>query len=214
MRLGALMWLGCLQYFVAEAVCIHAWRGAYSLSRNFISDLGASACETAAQSDCSPLRGLMNASFVAQGLLLLIGTVLSWPAGPRSRLGRLGLILVAASGLGVFVVGLAPEDSAPAWHYAGAAENFIACNLGALVVGAALVLERPTSLRIAILSMATGIIGLAGVVLISAGVDFGFGRGAIERLAAYPFPLWIATMGALRLRRDAAALREARGTSA
>jgi hypothetical protein len=31
---------------------------------------------------------------------------------------------------------------------------------------------------------------------LAVGYDFGLGAGGVERVAAYPFPLWIAGMGA------------------
>jgi hypothetical protein len=40
------------------------------------------------------------------------------------------------------------------------------------------------------------LIGLAGLGGQATGHDFGLGLGGVERVAAYPFPLWIAGMGA------------------
>jgi hypothetical protein len=37
--------------------------------------------------------------------------------------------MIAASVLGVFVVGLAPEDLTPNWHYPRVAANFLFCNV-------------------------------------------------------------------------------------
>lgn len=207
-RWGAWLWVGCLQYFAAEAVCIAAWRGRYSLHENVISDLGAHICAPGpvAASECSPLHALMNASFLLQGALLLGGALGLANRRPPGRLGGAGWWLVGASGLGVALVGLAPEDVAPGWHYLGAAENFLACNLGALLTGAALWSQGPASRRFAIYSLLVGATGLAGVALIAGGVDFGWGRGIVERIAAYPFPIWVASLG-LRLRRSPAALK-------
>jgi hypothetical protein len=41
--------------------------------------------------------------------------------------------------------------------------------------------------------------GLAGLAV---GHDFGLGAGGVERVAAYPFPLWIAGMGAWLIARE------------
>jgi hypothetical protein len=38
-RWGALLWVFCLQYFLAEVLAIHGWRGSYSLRQNFISGI-------------------------------------------------------------------------------------------------------------------------------------------------------------------------------
>jgi len=76
---GALAKLSVLQYFVAEAAVIGAWAGEepYSRRTGFISDLGALACgEFDGRDVCSPAHLLMNASFVVQGLGMMIGAIL------------------------------------------------------------------------------------------------------------------------------------------
>ena len=113
-----------------------------------------------------------------------------------TRLERLALGLVAASGLGVALVGLAPEDATPAWHYFGAAENLLFCNAGAALMGVALLREGTAPRALGLLSLAFGFVGLAGLGGLAVGHDFGLGVGGVERVAAYPFPLWIAGMGA------------------
>jgi hypothetical membrane protein len=186
----------CLQYFAAEAIAAGGFRGAYSFRRNFISDLGAARCSGAG---CSPLHALMNASFVLQGVLIFAGAVLVWPLFPKG-LARLALGLIAASGLGVAVVGLAPEDAAPGWHYLGAAENLLLSNAGAALIGGALMREREAARAVGLLSLGLGLIGLAGLAGLAARLDFGLGAGIMERIAAYPFPLWLAGMGVWLLR--------------
>jgi hypothetical membrane protein len=76
---GALAKLSVLQYFVAEAAVIGAWAGEdpYSRRTGYISDLGAVACgEFDGRDVCSPAHLLMNASFVVQGLGMMIGALL------------------------------------------------------------------------------------------------------------------------------------------
>jgi hypothetical membrane protein len=189
-KVGAALWIGCLQYFAAEAIAIQGWHGSYSLSLNYISDLAAVHCVAGAI--CSPLHPLMNASFLLQGALILSGAVLLWPRLAQGGMASLGLGLVGASGLGVFLVGLAPEDVSPTWHYVGAVENFLFCNAGAALIGAALFSRHGT---VGGLGMAAGVLGLAGIACIGAHAYFGLGAGGMERVTAYPFPLWIAGMG-------------------
>jgi hypothetical membrane protein len=159
-RWGGALWVGCLQFFVAEAVAAAGFVGSYSFRRNYISDFGAFSC---AGGGCSPLHALG---------------------------------LIAASGLGVALVGLAAEDSAPGWHYLGAAENLLFCNAGAALLGLSLFREGSASRAVGLLSLSFGLIGLAGLGGLAAGHDFGLGVGGVERVAAYPFPLWIAGLGA------------------
>jgi hypothetical membrane protein len=196
-RWGGALWVGCLQFFVAEAIASAGFVGSYSFRRNYISDLGAVGCS----GGCSPLRALMNASFVLQGVLIFVGAAVVWPLFPRGALSRFALGLVAASGLGVVLVGLAPEDSAPGWHYLGAAENLLFCNAGAALLGVALLRDRRAP-RVGLLSLGFGLIGLAGLAGLAVGDDFGLGAGGVERITAYPFPLWIAGMGAWLITRD------------
>jgi hypothetical membrane protein len=194
---GGFCWTFCLQYFAAEAAAVAGWRGGYSFHDNYISDLGALSCVS---SGCSPLHALMNASFLLQGVLISAGAMLVWPAFPRGWLRALALGLIAASGVGVFVVGLAPEDFAPGWHYLGAGEHFLFCNAGAALLGIALLRRGRATRPIALLSLATGLLGLAGLACLATTHYFGLGVGGMERVTAYPFTLWIAGMGIWLLR--------------
>jgi hypothetical membrane protein len=191
-RWGGALWIGCLQFFAAEAVAAARFVGSYAYRRNYISDLGALSCGE----NCSPLHALMNASFVLQGVLIFAGAFVVWPLFPRVALSRLALGLVAASGVGVALVGLAPEDYAPGWHYFGAAENLLFCNAGAALLGVALLREGSAPRVVGFLSLGLGLIGLIGLAGLAGAHDFGLGLGGVERVAAYPFPLWIAGMGA------------------
>jgi hypothetical membrane protein len=191
-RWGAALWIGCLQFFAAEAIAAVGFAGSYSYRRNYISDLGALGCGAG----CSPLHALMNASFVLQGVLIFVGAVVLWPLLARGALSQLALGLVAASGFGVALVGLAPEDFAPGWHYPGAAENLLFCNAGAALLGVALLREGSAPRVVGFFSLGFGLLGLAGLTGLATGHDFGLGLGGVERLAAHPFPVWIAGMGA------------------
>jgi len=210
-KIGAALWVLCLQYFLAEAIAISRWPGAYSLSRNYISDLGALGCGVrpggAANVVCSPLHALMNGSFVLQGLLIVCGAALLRPRFPKDAWSTAALLLIGASGFGVFLVGLAPEDSAPGPHFFGALENFLCCNAGMAAMGVAMLSWRAPSPRLGLVALAAGIVGLCGIVLLGLRIDLGLGVGGIERLVAYPFPLWLAAMGVRILRNGGPADR-------
>ena len=121
-RFGAALWIFCLQYFAAEAIAIHAWPGGYSLSRNYISDLGALGCGIhaagiagATETLCSPMHAVMNGAFVLQGVLILAGAAMVSSGFSKGVMGVLALVLIGVSGLGVALVGLARawRSSAP-----------------------------------------------------------------------------------------------------
>lgn len=62
-----MLWMACLQFFLAEQVVRFGWTLPYSFARNYVSDLAATACSAQV---CSPWHALMNCSFVLQGLLI------------------------------------------------------------------------------------------------------------------------------------------------
>lgn len=190
---GGLAWFLCLQFFVAEQVAIGFWRGSYSLARNFISDLGAG-CPPGGAVGCAGWPALMNGSFLLQGILIGAGALLLWrrASGPAERLG---LLFAALSAPGVFLVGLFPEDAAPSIHHDAAAVHFVALSLSALCFAAALWPRGPRTLPLAVVSLVAALTGTTGTALLGLHLDFGFGPGAVERLVAYPFPIWLAVLG-------------------
>ena len=136
--LGALAKLSVLQYFVAEAAVIGAWAGRepYSRRTGYISDLGALGCGGFSGRDvCSPAHLLMNASFVVQGIGMMVGALLLSSAviGIAARAGtRLAVApgrrspsaaafaarsLSLTAGAGTVIVGLVPEDAGSGWHW-------------------------------------------------------------------------------------------------
>jgi hypothetical membrane protein len=207
-NVGAILWAFCLQYFAAEAVSIQGWKGPYSLSANYISDLGAVRCGAQApgltdmtQTLCSPLHALMNASFLLQGLLIVGGAALVWRSFPAGKLWAIALLLIAAAGIGAFVVGLAPEDVSPKVHFLGAVENFLCCNVGMATMGVAMLCWRPAARAMGLIAFAAGALGLLGFGFLATRLYLGLGAGGMERVTAYPFPLWLAGMGILLLQR-------------
>lgn len=184
------------------------WRGPYSLRENYISDLGAVGCAGAAAglngqtgALCSPLHAVMNGSFVLQGLLIVAGAFCVWPMFPTGKLWAGALLLAGASGFGVLVVGLAPEDTMPSIHYLGAVENLFCSNAAMTLMGAAMLSWRHETRLLGVLTLCAGLIGLFGFASLGARAYLGLGVGGMERVTAYPFPLWIAAIGALLLLR-------------
>jgi hypothetical membrane protein len=139
----------------------------------------------------------VNVSFLLQGCLIAGGAILSRSLFPNGWSWSLAIGLIGVSGLGVFIVGLAPEDVSPGWHYLGAAENFLFCNTGAALLGVALLWRSPSH-RLA---------GVTGLACIAAHVDICLGPGGIERVTAYPFPIWISGVGTWLLRTGGPAAR-------
>ena len=155
-----------LQYFVAEAAVIGAWAGQqpYSRRTGYISDLGAVGCGVFDGRDvCSPAHVLMNASFVVQGIGMMVGALLLSSAllctaarpgarftlVPASRMAWVAAIsaraLTAAAGAGTVLVGLVPEDAGSVWHAVGAIMYFAAGGLALVLLGWLWLRQTPLS---------------------------------------------------------------------
>jgi hypothetical membrane protein len=201
-RLGAAVWILAIQFFIAQVVVQSAWTTPFSLTKNYISDLGNTACgpdpADLSMYVCSPWHAWMNASFILLGLTILVGAVLIRGAF-RGRMWAAGLSLLALAGLGLIAVGLFPENVNMEAHRIGAGSEFVSGNLGLVVLGAAMVQTTRWS-TLAVYSVASGVVGLLATVLFVSDQYLGAGVGGMERLAAYPLPLWLFVSGSYFLR--------------
>jgi hypothetical membrane protein len=195
LRIGALPWASSIQFFVMQVIVAFGWDTPYSLAARYISDLGNTACAPypvgSATIVCSPWHAGMNASFLLLGVTMAAGAPLVAGAFRAGWLRTAGLALIAVAGLGVFLVGLFPENENIAAHTAGAGLNFVCGNLGMLIVGSA----GSGSRRFDRVSQGMGLLGLAGTALFVEGIFLGLGQGGMERVAAYPLTLWLTGAG-------------------
>jgi hypothetical membrane protein len=206
-RLGAGLWLFCFQFFVGEQIARLGWPGHYSMARNYISDLGAVRCGGGAT--CSSLHWVMNGSFVLQGLLIVFGTVLVRSFFPERLVYRIALALFVIAGIGVLEVGMVPEDINFRLHLLGAAANFLGGNLAMILLGLVMIRRSvcealPSRFR-SWITFALGSIGLLATIALAfrgtpSWAALGWNTGTVERLAAYPLPLWLTWTGFLILR--------------
>lgn len=211
---GAAWIVGTVQYAACQIIAAQAWPTPYSLHENFISDLGNTACGPWTPPHgtpvpvCSPDHALMNASFVAAGVLTLVGALLLrrfWPAG---RLATTATWLWVVAGLGKIVVGSVPENAGTGLHLLGA----LNIPLGSIAILLLSLTVRRTAPVPATAGFVVAALGLVGTVLSTAGqfspdLYLGLGAGGAERLAGYPGNLWMLGVGLLALvpRRAAAA---------
>jgi hypothetical membrane protein len=204
--LGACLWLFCFQFFIAEQIARLGWAGHYSMTQNYISDLGAVRCGgSAGGSACSSLHWVMNSSFVLQGFLMFFGAVLVRRLFPEGRVYRIAVALLALAGLGVLVIGLVPGGTNVRLHILGAAVNILGGNLAMILLGLVMIrrsVGQPVAMRwrswITFVAGAAGL--LATLVLAFRGSPWLAGDGTVERLAAYPLPLWLTWTGFLILK--------------
>lgn len=200
MRLGAWLWVGCLQFFVAEEVARLGWTGRYSLRWNYISDLGRVSCSAV----CSHWHAVMNGSFLLQGLLIAGGALLVRQEAVRgrvSRMGQLARVCLVVSGAGLVLVATHPEDVDTAVHVVGAELHFGFASVAMLLwwLGCMRDGSRDGWRRGAWVALGAAAVAIFGDVVLSVGAAkgllAGLGPGLVERLAAYPLPLWLAWTG-------------------
>ena len=175
------LWSLCFQFFVGEQIARLGWPGPYSMTRDYISDLGAGR---------SPLHWVMNGSFQLQGLLIFFGTVLMRRFYPAKPAYWLALSLLAVAGVGVLLVGLAPEDEDIRLHLAGAAANFVGGNLAMMLLG--FLSARQWYGR---MTLVLGSVGLLATLALLFRSGLEPKVGLVERLAAYPLPLFLTWTG-------------------
>ncbi|MFJ5265561.1 DUF998 domain-containing protein [Streptomyces sp. NPDC088387] len=204
-----------LQYFVAQVVTSAAWKDpSYNWNRNYISDLGNTACGDFSLAGhvsrvCSPKHGVMNASFMLSGVLLIIGALLLWHLWPRTKLARAGEFLLLLAGLLKIMVGLAPENRNLSLHTIGAT-NLVIGSVAVLLLSLAVRHSHPVVHWLGIL---TSVVGLVGGTLFTMSQRAGhspipgLGVGGLERLAGYPFNLWMVGIGLLAIARASGPLR-------
>jgi hypothetical membrane protein len=194
---GGTCWMATLEFFAAQAIAQAAWKGSdYSLAGNAISDLGVTACgriTIAGQPGyyCSPLHTLMNASFAATGILMLLGLYLTLPVWPGRRLARWGIALFTLAGIGKIIVGLAPGNVNYGLHSLGSL-GIILANIAMILLGSAI--SGNNDRWIKRLSVSLGVLGLIGEVFFFAHRALG-DAGAAERVADYPVFAWMIVLG-------------------
>ncbi len=197
-RLGAIVWILAIQFFIAQLLVQSAWTTPFSLTTNYISDLGNTTCGPYPVGSslyvCSPWHALMNASFILLGMIILVGIALIYRAFPSGRTRTIGLVLLTLSGPGPILVGLFPENVNITPHAIGAAAQFISGNLSSVVLGFTIAATHRQT-WVAISSIGLGSLGLLATALFVAGHYLGLGIGGMERIAAYPLPIWLIVMG-------------------
>jgi hypothetical membrane protein len=200
---GAILWIvGVLQFLVAMVVVQLAWSNpSYSLTQNYISDLGAVHCGTfASHNVCSPLHEVFNGSIILLGLLLILGVLLLPTAFPNRSSRRVGLGLLVVAGIGAIGVGLSPEDYNLTVHSISALLSFVGGGLALIVLGFAMFRDtRWDGYRA--FSILSGLVALVALGLFLGGayhwggIWSDWGVGGIERLVVAPVLLWALVAG-------------------
>jgi hypothetical membrane protein len=200
--LGAAAWILTLQFFLVQGIVQSAWTTPFSLAHNMISDLARETCGPLRRAPgievaCSPWHALMNASIIANGILIPLGAFLTRRLWPSCREMRIALWMLALTAPAHVLVGLFPSDTGTRGHMLGAGMILALGNPAMVLAGWAAWGERRGQ---AIASLVLGFAGITGTILFLWMIDLGLGLGGMERVAFYPLTLWCGIQGVWLLR--------------
>jgi hypothetical membrane protein len=170
---GTLLFLGGVQFVIVMVIAEAMYPG-YSVSRNFISDLGV-----------GPVGMLFNFSVSLLGLSAVLGAYFA----QRTFRQPVLTALFGIAGAGTIGVGVFPE-TVPQIHLF---VSFVTFLFGGLSAIAAYSIERRP---INLLSILMGVLSLVALSLFAIGLYLGLGPGGMERMIAYPILLWLIGFGA------------------
>jgi len=187
-RTGGVLIAAASVQFIVAMVLVQSRYAGYSLTGNYISDLGGAH---------SPWALVFDASAIALGAIVLPSVLLVWSAFDPHPTRAPGLLLLMIAGAGTIAVGVFPETThalnGNAHHYATVIA-FVGASVGFIVVSFAM--RRPDRWRFSgPYTLATGAVSLAAVVLYSFSEYLGLGPGGMERLIVAPILLWMIVEG-------------------
>ena len=202
-RIGAVCLAAAAPLFlIANVVTAAGWSDPpFSWASHNISDLGNVHCgvwdTTRPRYVCSPWHPLMNVSFVLTAALLVLGFVLTWRPLGRGAVARSARSLLLLAAAGYALAGAYPADVNENLHFLGALLILVVGNIGLPLAAFA---ARDSVLgRLRAPTLAAGLVALVGSVLFLAQQPMGIGVGAMERVAAFPFPIWASGVGVFLL---------------
>ncbi|MBU7017759.1 MAG: DUF998 domain-containing protein [Theionarchaea archaeon] len=164
---GALIFVAGVEFLLFLVIAESLYPD-YSVSQNYISDLGVGSTAL-----------IFNASVFLLGLLLVAGTYFIH----RAFNFKLLTVLLILAGSGAMGVGLFPED-AGFIHGIAALITFLFGGLSA--IASSKLVKSPLSY----FSVLLGVISLVALILFMTGTHLGLGLGGMERMVAYPTLLW------------------------
>jgi hypothetical membrane protein len=198
---GIVLAVGSAQFAIAMGVVQSRYAG-YSLSANYISDLGGAS---------SPWALVFDGSVILLGVSAILGFLLVWSAFDRGGARGLGLGFLLLAGAGAIGVGVFPETT----HVLGGQAHALTSGVAFVAAGAgftavSFAMGSPGRWRFSRpYTLATGLVVLAACGLFEASVDLGIAPGGMERVIVYPVILWGVVEGIhlSRLHRFAPGLR-------
>jgi hypothetical membrane protein len=177
---GALLFLAVTQ-FVLGLVISEAQFPNYSISDNYISDLGVGSSSI-----------IFNSSVFLLGLLLLIGAYFL----QRAFDFKILTVVLVLTAIGAMGVGIFTEDF-ETLHPIVSLIAFLFGGLSAVFSGVGSFLHKYRLMRTAFFAFAIilGFMTLGALVLFAGKIYLGLGAGGMERMIIYPILMWGAGFG-------------------
>ncbi|MGD0478039.1 MAG: DUF998 domain-containing protein [Nitrososphaerales archaeon] len=156
---------------------------AYSVSTNYVSDLGAN-CPSNGACYIPPSALLFDSSIALLGLFILLSAYFLH----RAFKWMPATVLIALAGVGALGVGLAPETTG-IWHSIFSLMVFLFAGLSAIVT------YRLQKKPMSYFSVLLGVTTLIALILYVPSIYLGLGPGGMERMIVYPTLLWAVGFG-------------------
>lgn len=197
-KLGAaLLLFGVLEFVAGMAVAQYLYPyGSYSLTQNYISDLGNSNLGSGGASHAL----VFNLSIMLLGFLALVGSYLIRTAFPRRTAARLGIVALGLAGISAFLVGTFPENyHGGTIHGVVSATTFFFSGLALVFLSIGMIRDTRWS-GFRTYTLLSGLVTWVAMVLFVEGRYLGLGPGGMERVIVAPILLWGILAGAHLLR--------------
>jgi hypothetical membrane protein len=169
---GVLIFIAASQLIFGVIIAEALYPG-YSISTNYISDLG-----------IGPSSTVFNASIFLLGLLAIIGLYFF----QRAFHSRLLTILFVIAALAAMSVGIFTENSEP-MHTIASIVVFLFCGLSAIFS------YKVTKYPFNIIAILLGLTSLLAMILFMGNIYLGLGAGGMERMIVYPILIWMIGFG-------------------
>lgn len=182
-KAGVALFLGAVQFGIFLIVAEALYPG-YSVSINYVSDLGATCPTSATCVIIQPTATIFDTSIILLGLSILVAAFFLQRAfhwTPAS-------LLIAVAGIGALGVGFFPETTGIV-HSIFSLIVFLFAGLSAIVT--ARFQKKPLFYFSVVLGFAT----LVALLLYVDGDYLGLGAGGMERMVVYPVLLWAIGFG-------------------
>lgn len=194
---GLLAFAGGVECIIGISLAEELYPG-YSVSANFISDLGAT-CRASSCTIVEPASIVFNSTVALLGLLGIIGAYFLYRATRRTIVTS----FLFLAGVGAVGVGFFPETTG-AFHVVFSLIVFL---FGGLTAIASFQLQE---VPLNYVSVLLGAMTLVALGLFSSGIYLGLGPGGMERMISYPALLWLVGFGAYLMRPERRTLSSSR----